>query len=395
MRNKRLSSVMGNLLATMRRECDLMRHNAMYLVCLVVFPVLVTVFFTTLMDEGQPTDLPIGVVDLDRSVVSRNICRRLDAFQTSHVVAYYESVEKARKAVQRGEIYGFFYIPESMASDLLASRKPKISFYYTMTTMTAGALVFRDMKTMSMLSSAAVGQATLLAKGATESQALTFLQPITVDLHQISNPYTNYSIYLSTMLIPGVMMLFMFLVTAYSVGTELKFNRAHEWLSTAGDNIVVAVAGKMLPQMLISLTIMYSYMIYVYGFLHFPCPGGWGILLFTGLLMVLSAEGFGLFAFGIMPSMRMSMSVCSLWAVLSFSMVGTAFPIIAMDSALQALSWLFPLRHYFVIYQTSIFNDYPISDIWWHVVALVVFATLPILILPKLHNAMKNYEYIP
>ena len=136
-------------------------------------------------------------------------------------------------------------------------------------------------------------------------------------------------------------------------------------------------------------------MIYVYGFLHFPCPGGWGILLLTGLLMVLSAEGFGLFAFGIMPSMRMSMSVCSLWAVLSFSMVGTAFPIIAMDSALQALSWLFPLRHYFVIYQTSIFNDYPISDIWWHVVALVVFATLPILILPKLHNAMKNYEYIP
>lgn len=388
-------SLLRNLLATTRRECGLISHNAMYLVCLVIFPVVVTVFFTTLMGEGQPADMPIGIVDLDRSATSRNICRRLDAFQTSHIVAYYGSVEDARKAVQRGEIYGFFYIPEGMASNVLASRQPRVSFYYTMSTMTAGALVFRDMKTISLLSSAAVGQATMLAKGASESQALTFLQPITVDLHQISNPYTNYNIYLSTMLIPGVMMLFMFLVTAYSVGTELKFNRSHDWLKTAGDNIVVAVAGKMLPQTLTSLTIMYSYMIYVYGYLHFPCPGGWGVLLLTGLLMVLAAEGFGLFAFGIMPSMRMSMSVCSLWAVLSFSMVGTAFPIMAMDSALQALSWLFPLRHYFVIYQTSIFNDYPILDAWWHVVALVAFAALPILILPKLHNAMRNYEYIP
>ncbi|MGN0281069.1 MAG: ABC transporter permease [Prevotella sp.] len=367
----------------------------MYAVCLVVFPVLVTIFFTTLMGEGQPTEMPIGIVDLDCSATSRSLSRRLDAFQTSRVVARYESLEEARKAVQRGEIYGFFYIPRGMSDELLSNRQPKVSYYYTMTTLTAGSLVFRDMKTISLLGSAAVGQAIMRAKGATDSQTMAFLQPITVDLHQISNPYTNYSVYLSTMLIPGVMMLFMFLVTAYSLGMELKFNRSRQWLHISGDNIVIAVAGKMLPQTLTSLIVVYGYMLYVYGFLGFPCPGGYGVLLLTGLLMVLAAEGFGLFIFSIMPSMRMSMSVCSLWAVLSFSMVGTAFPVFAMDSALQSLSWLFPLRHYFVIYQTSIFNDYPLSDAWWHVVALVAFASLPILILPKLHNAMKNYVYIP
>ena len=393
--SKGFFSHISNLVATTRRECRLIRHDAMYLVCLVLFPAIVTLFFTSLLGEGVPTDMPIGIVDSDHSATSRNITRRLDAFQTSNVVAFYDNVEAARKAIQKGEIYGFFYIPNGTEESLLSSRQPKISFYYTMTTLTAGALVFRDMKTISMLSSGAVGQATLRAKGATDMQTMAFLQPITVDLHQISNPYTNYSIYLSTMLIPGVMMLFMFLVTAYSVGTELKFGRAHDWLKTAGDNIIVAVTGKMLPQALISLTLVFGYMIYVYGFLHFPCPGGFCILLSTCILIVFAAEGFGLFAFGLMPSMRMSMSVCSLWAVLSFSMVGTAFPVFGMDSALQSLSWLFPLRHYFVIYQTSIFNDYPLADAWWHVVALVAFALLPIVVLPKLHNAMRNYEYIP
>lgn len=395
MTDKPVVSFAKALWNTMLRECGIIRRDAMYAVCLLVFPVVVTVFFTTLMDEGQPADMPVGVVDLDNSATSRNIIRRLDAFQNSHVAGKYSSVNEAREAMQRGDIYGFLLLPESMSSDLVAGRQPKVSFYYTMTSLTAGSLVFKDLKTIATLGSAAVGQATLRAKGATDKQVMTFLQPIVVSLHQISNPYTNYNVYLSAMLVPGVIMLFIFLVTAYSVGTEIKYGRSKQWLEKAGDNIVVAVTGKMIPQALVSLVVVYGYMAYVYGFLHFPCPGGWGILLLVGLLIVLAAEGFGLFVFCLMPSMRMSMSVCSLWAVLSFSMVGTAFPVTSMDPALQSLSWLFPLRHYFVIYQTSIFNDYPLADVYWHVVALVSFALLPIILLPKLHNAMKNYEYIP
>lgn len=367
----------------------------MYVVSLVLFPVLVTLFFTSLMGEGQPENMPVGVVDLDRSTTSRSLTRRLDAFQTSHVVAHYESVESARRAMQKGEIYGFLYIPSGTADALLASRQPKISFYYTMTSLTAGSLVFRDLKTISTLGSAAVGQATLRAKGATDGQTMAFLQPIQVDLHQVSNPYTNYNVYLSTMLAPGVIMLFIFIFTAYSFGTELKFGTSRQYLATADNNIFAAVTGKLLPQTLISLAVVYGYMAYVYGVLHFPCEGGVAVLLLTGLLMVLSAEGFGLFVFGLIPSLRMSMSICSLWGVLSFSMVGTAFPVPAMDPSLQALSWLFPLRHYFVIYQTSIFNDYPLSDAWWHIASLVVFAALPLLILPRLHHAMKHYVYLP
>ena len=41
--------------------------------------------------------------------------------------------------MQKGEIYGFLYIPSGTADALLASRQPKISFYYTMTSLTAAA----------------------------------------------------------------------------------------------------------------------------------------------------------------------------------------------------------------------------------------------------------------
>ncbi len=362
---------------------------------MVVFPILITVFFTTMMGEGQPTEMPVGVVDLDNSTTSRRIVRTLDSFQSSKVVARYASVDEARRAVQRNEIYGFLYIPDMMADDLLSSRQPTVSFYYSMTSLTSGALVFRDLKTVSLLASASVGQATLTAKGASPQMVRTFLQPITIDLHPLSNPWTDYSVYLTTMLVPGIIMLFAFLITAYSLGTELKFSRSRNLVEKAGGNIVIALIGKMLPQCLIFLTVTYSYMFYVFFVLGFPHPGGISHILLLGLLQVLSAQGFGIFVFGLMPSLRMSMSVCSLWGVLSFSIVGSAYPVSDMDAPLQALSWLFPLRHYFMIYRTSVFNDYPLAEAWIHVAALMAFILLPILLFKKLKNIMLNYVYIP
>ncbi len=377
------------------RECRILLKNPIYVFCMVVFPIAVVLFFTSVMDDGQPLDLPVGIVDQDNTSTTRSLIRRLDAFQNSEVVDYYPSVAAARQAIQRNKIYGFLYIPKGTTDELLASRQPKISFYYTMTSISAGSLVFKDLKTISTLGSAAVGQATLQARGFTDQQIQTLLQPIRVDLHQINNPQTNYNVYLSTMLIPGLMMLFMFLITAYSLGAELKFGTSKEWLAKANNNILVALIGKFLPQTLVFLAVTFFYEYYVFGVLGFPHPGGVFMIALLAVLHVLAAQGFGVFVFGLMPSLRMSMSICSLWAMLSFSLAGTAFPLIAMDGPIQALSWLFPLRHYYMLYQICVFNGYPLLEAWFHFAALVGFTLLPWLVLKKIKNAMLTYVYIP
>ena len=299
------------------RELKRLWQHPIYGFCMVGFPILVMIFFTSMLGEGQPTNMPVGVVDLDNTSTSRALVRQLDMFQNSEVVARYPSVAEARRAIQENDIYGFLYLPKGTTEKLLASRQPKISFYYSMTSVSSGSMVFKDMKTVSTLGSAAVGQATMRAKGFTDEQIQTLLQPIRVDLHQIENPWTNYNVYLTTMLVPGLMMLFIFLISAYSIGTELKFGTSKEWLGQANNNILVALLGKMLPQTLIFLAVILVYEFYVFHVLQFPHPGGWGMLLLLALLQVLASQGFGVFAFGLMPSLRMSMSICSLWAVLS------------------------------------------------------------------------------
>ena len=379
----------------MLRELLILRQNHIYRFCMVLFPILVIFFFTSMLDEGLPTSLPVGVVDLDNTSMSRSLTRKLDGFQMSKVVAHYPSMTEARRAIQRNEIYGFLYIPKGTADKLVASRQPKISYYYSYTTLTAGSMLMKDLKTISTLGSAALGQATMRAKGLTDKQIQTLLQPITVDLHMIANPWSNYNAYLSTMMVPGLIMLFIFLISAYSIGTELKFATGKKWLEMADNNITVALLGKFLPQTIIWLAIVFGYEWYVFYHLGFPHLGSPWMLILLGLIQVLSSQGFGIFAFGLMPALRMSMSICSLWAVLSISMAGSAFPVMGMDSALQSLSWLFPLRHYWMMYQTCVLNGFPLIESWFHFAALAAFMLLPWLVVKKIKNAMLTYVYIP
>ena len=387
--------ILRQIYEIMLRELLILRQNHIYGFCMVLFPILVIFFFTSLMDDGQPLNLPVGIVDLDNTSTSRSLSRKLDGFQMSKVVARYPSVVEARRAIQRNEIYGFLYIPKGTTDKLLASRQPKISYYYTYTSIAAGSMLMKDLKTVSTLGSAGLGQATMRAKGLTDAQIQTLLQPIKIDLHQIANPWTNYNAYLSTMMVPGIIMLFIFLISAYSIGTELKFATGKKWMEMADNNITVALLGKFLPQTIIWLAIVYGYEWYVFYHLGFPHLGSPWMLVLLGLMQVLSSQGFGIFAFGLMPSLRMSMSVCSLWAVLSISMAGSAFPIMGMDAPLQSLSWLFPLRHYWMMYQTCVLNGFPLVETWFHFAAMAAFLLLPWLVVNKIKNAMLTYVYIP
>lgn len=383
------------LLNIAKREVLRIAVRPLYLFCMIIAPVFCYLFFTTLMANGLPTDLPAGVVDLDNTSTTRNIIRNLDAFQQTHIVAHYPSVMEARKAIQRGEIYSFYYIPEGTTEATLACRQPKVSFYVNYSYLIAGSLLYKDQRTISELAAGAVGRATLYAKGATEDQAMAFLQPIVIDTHALNNPWLNYSVYLCNTLFPGILMLLIFLTTIYTLGEEVKNGTGRELMRLADNSITKVLIGKLLPHTLVFFVIAVFYNVYLYGYLHYPCHSGIFPMLLAGLLLVLSSQAFGVFLFGLFGSFRLALSAASLWGVISFSISGFTFPVMAMHPTLQALCVLFPLRHYYLLYVNFALNGYPLIYAWQAVAALLVFLLLPFLILKKLRTILLQYVYVP
>ncbi len=383
------------MLGIFKRELLRMARQPLYLFCMVAAPLFCCVFFTTLMGEGLPERLPLGLVDEDRTATSRNIARNLDAFQMTDITESYANVTDARAAVQRGDIYGFYLIPRGTTRKAQRQEMPTVSFYTNYSYLVAGSLLYRDMRMMSELASGAAARSVLYAKGATERQAMAFLQPVVIDMHAVGNPWLNYNIYLSNIILPGILGIFVFMVTVYGLGTELKLGTADELMERSGGSIVTALTGKLLPQTAVFLLTGTLMVLLLYGYLHFPCRCGvfraWCVMA----LFVLACQGLGVFMFTMLPTLRMGLSFASLWGVVSFSMSGMSFPVMAMHPSLQGLSLLFPLRHYYLLYVNCMLDGYALSNAWPYVLALLAFVALPLPCLGRLRHVMKHCLYEP
>lgn len=390
------SNVLTRLFGLWKREFQFFAHRPLMLTLLFLAPIGLLVFFLTLMGSGLPTNLPAGLVDEDNTSVTRTLTRTLDAMENTDLVARYPSFTEAREAMDRGEIYAFFHIPAGTTERALAQRQPQIGFYTNEAYFVAGSLLMRDLRTAAEMAGMGVSRQTFSAKGMTDAEAMAAVRPLVIEGHPIGNPVLDYSVYLSNIIVPGCLLLLVLIFTPYTIGLEWKNGTQHEFYNMAGQSSTIMLAGKLVPQTLLFSLMMLLCDVVFYKYLHFPCRCGiwtmWGI----GVLTVLASQAFGVFVFGLLQgSVRMAMSVCSLWGVVSFSISGLSFPVMAMSPILQAVAWLFPLRHYYLLYVNQALHGYSIFYAWPSVVALLCFLLLPIVTLPLYRHAVRFAKYRP
>lgn len=379
----------------MRREWHTMLSRPVYVFALIVAPLLCLLFFTTLLHGGQPAKMAVAVVDLDNSATSRKLTRTLDAFQHVDICYRYASVTEARRAMQEGRIYGFFLLPRRLEADAYGYRRPTLSFYVNYAYLVAASLVYQDMKTAAELAGASATLTTLQARGATTRQAMGFVQPTVVEKHPLNNPWLNYSVYLTNTLVPALLSILVFLLTAFSVSGEVKRGKGPLLLRLAHGSVLKALVAKLLPYTLVWTGVGLVIDLVLYGFLRFPLYGGAAAMPVAMLLLVLASQGVGVFFFGIVPQVRFCMAMCSLWGVVSVSMCGLTFPVMAMYPGVQGLAQLFPLRHYFLIYCDRALNGLPLLHAWPSFAALALFALLPLTVLWRVRRSYVADTYMP
>lgn len=382
-------------IASVKRGVRKLAERRLYFFAMIVIPLGVLFFLTGLMDGGLPMHIPTAVVDLDNTVETREIIRNLDSSAEVDVTYKLNSYAEAMQLVREGKIYGFFLIPYEFTHDALSGRQPQIAYYTNSTFYIPSSLLYRSLKTTSALTSAAMVKAYLVSGGATDQQVQMLLQPVQLMTNQVHNPWANYSIYLSNSFIPCSLALMILLVTAFSIWHEEKRGTTCEWLAAAHGSMLVALLGKLLPQTLIFTAVGVFIQSYLFGFLHFPLHCSVWTMVATMLLFVLANQSFAVFVSGIMPNLRLSLSICSLVGVLSFSVGAFSFPLEAMYGSIGVFSYIIPVRYYFLIYVDQALNGFPIYYSRYYFVALLIFLLLPVLVLKRMKKAAMNPVYVP
>lgn len=384
---------MKQLIAVFKREVRQMTARPIYLFSSVIVTAFACIFFLTLMNEGVPQKLPIGIVDHDHTTISRMLRREIDAGQGVEVIAEYMNFTEARQAMQRGEIYAFVELPEHMYSDMLAMKRPTVTVYANDAYLLGGMLSYKQLMTMVNLASGAMQREVMRGRGMRDGDIMPLIQPVVIDNHMLGNPWTNYPIYLATTILPGILGLMVLTLCAFAITHEIKVGTSEEWMETAGGNIFTAVLGKMLPYTILFTLLGWIVNIVLFGFMHFPMNGSFAFLCLATLVYVAAMQAAAVVVTSLVPVPRMAICLCVLYGVLAFSLSGFTYPVESMKPAFQAWSYLVPLRYYYLITVDQILMGVSVakSCLWLALMGSAILLPLPLA--KRLRNALLYHNY--
>lgn len=371
----------------------MMFARPLYLFASVGVMLLSTFFFLTLMQGGSAEKMPVAVVDLDQTSISRRLIHEMQATPSVDIQLVTNSYPEAREAMQQGRIYGIFVIPECFYDELVSFKRPKMDFYVTNAYTVGGNTAYKQMLTMVNLTSGAFQREVLRKKGLPDDIIMHRIQPLAIEGHMIANPWGNYSVYLVSTILPGILGLICLMLTIFAIGFELKMRTSHAWLKAAGGNYTVAMIGKLIPYTLIYLILGVGCHLILYRFVGFPVYGSTWRLMFGLLLFILAMEALGITMIGLLPTLRDALSIGALYSMLGFSLSGFTYPQMAMLPPVKALSYIEPLRHYYLIYVNEALMAAPVENSIPHMLALTLFMVASLCVAPRLHRALVYWNY--
>lgn len=376
--------------ASVLRELRRMLSRPIYFIGTVLTMAFTYLFFSTFFIEGQPNKMPIGIVDLDQSSLSRQFIRNLDATQQAKIVMHLNNFSEARREMQKGNIYAFLVLKDGFSKDAISNRRPTITFYVNDGYLIAGSLILKDMTYMSVATSVGMQRKVLRAKGIDESRIMGIIQPIVADTHLIGNPWANYGTYLLNVIMPGILSLTILIMTAFPIGVEFKQRTSRDWLHKANDSMLIALTSKLLPYTALFTLIGCIGNVILYKIMHFPLSFGIGWMFLATFMLVVASQCVGVLFIGATPVLRDGITFSSLFGTLGVTFAGATFPIEQLPYGAQIFSPLFPIRHYFNIYVNQALTGAGIEHSIVSYLYLSIFWILPLFVFQRLKSFAIN-----
>ena len=381
------------IINTLNRELKRMISRPIYFISTVLIMSFSYVFFLTFFNEGQPNKMPIAVVDLDNSSVSRQFARNLEIMQHCHIEMRLNSHKEAREEMQRGNIYAFVEIKKNFAKEAVSNLRPSITFYINDGYLIAGSLISKDITYISAVTSIGMQQKILRAKGVDENRIKGIIQPIVLDSHLIGNPWANYGTYLLNVILPGILQLMVLMMTVFPIGVEYKERTSREWLKNSDNSMFAALTGKLLPYTVIYTILGVIGNMLLFRYMHYPLNSSIGWMFLATFLLVLSSQAVGILFIGITPVLRDGVTFAGLFGMLGVTFAGSTFPIEQMPAGTRMFSNFFPIHHYFNIYVNQALNGIGMHYSLLSVIALLSFSIFPLFVFIRLKKAAINQNF--
>lgn len=343
-----------------------------------------------IFSANVPRQLPVAVVDLDHTALSRQISRMVDATSIAAVNRDFISLLDAQKAMDKGLVDAIICIPEGAEKDIYRGTSTKIALYLNNINVVKSGLLNSGIRKAIGTLSAGVKLQLQLKTGKTQAQAMARIVPVQMNPVLLFNPYTSYSYYLTVGLMPLILIVFTLLGSIYTIGDELYQGSGPKWLRLADKNFAIALAGKLLPYTGIYMCVAMIMNIILFNYLGLPLNGHLHVIIVSELLLIVSYQFMAVFLVALTSNMRLSLSLGSAYCMLALTFSGLTFPAMAMPAIAQAFSKIFPYTFWINTMIGQSLRGEPVNNAVMPMFSMVLLILLGMAFVPRLKYMILN-----
>ncbi len=243
-----------------------------FCIALLLYPVVYALAY----EKELVRDVPIAVVDLDKTASSRMLGRMTDATQEVNVVYKPSSMEEAKQLFFDGKINGVFLIPKDFEKNIYKGYQASVSIYCDASYFLFYKQVLSACTTSTSYFSAGVGVKRLMSQGKSYDQALSAVNPLQFQPKFLYNPSGAYG----SFVMPGLLIVIIqqtLLIGIGMLGGTVKERKRHKFMipsTNKRQKAIPVVLGHGLAFLLIYLFNTVIALLWIYNWFSYPDKSG-------------------------------------------------------------------------------------------------------------------------
>lgn len=353
----------SGLTQIIKRELEIISTDFDLIIMLLIAPIFYGLLYGSFYLNKTETDIPIAVLDMDRTVVSQRFISDLDANELLKVTDRILDFEEGKDKLLNDKVQGVIIIPSNFESQLKSNKGTEIKLYLNTQRFLPSNDINKAVNEVVLDYSKRTRLRAFEMKGINPKQAQQIVEPIKDNIRFLFNPATTYGDFL----IPAILVLIfqqtLFMGLGESIAKERELGTLTNWYSTANYSTAAALTGKGTLYLLIYFCYAIFFFIIDFSVFKINFAGSYILLFAVTMLFLVSMISLSIFVASFFKRKILALQVISFTSYPIFFLTGYAWPEFAMPKSLFWISQLIPSTSFFDIYNRIIFMGANFSEI--------------------------------
>jgi len=370
---------MRRILYMMWKEILELRQDPRIFSIIFIAPILQL----TILGYAATTDVrnvPVVIVDADRSPASQALISRFSAVSTFTIVDVVSSIDRVDPYLEGGRAWMALAIPPRYGENLATGRPIALQI------VADGSDASSTNIALGYASNLIAGAAQDIVEATARSRPGGGESPVP-GIEPRVRVWFNPTIESRYFMLPGIFALLLLVVTSNLSSMAIVRERevgTLEQLNVTPLGRLELIVGKLLPYGAIGLIDAMIVLVVIVFWFQVPLRGSFWLLVGTSCVYLLTTLGLGLFVSTISNTQQQAMMTSTFFFMTPMMYLsGFIFPIENMPAAIQPLTYLIPLRYFVIILRGIFLKGVGLETLWPHMLGLfawgVAILTLAVL----------------